>query len=255
MQARYFIACALLPVPNHLQKFDPCEVFWSKFFYIQPLDQITIFYAQLSDGSFNERKKQALLQLLPEDLCADILKYKNKHEQILRLGGKLLLSAMLQYLDLSNLSLNDIRQSGNHKPCFPSPGFQFNLAHSGDISICAGAMNGSIGVDIEQIKPIDTTLLQTYLTEKERNSLVGNTSSSIDYFYRTWTKKEAVLKAAANYIDDTILQKINTSGEPVILNGKAFYTQHFHLGDNYIACLAIDKKINPGSMVLKKIDL
>lgn len=219
------------------------------------MNQITIFYAQLPERSFDNSKMQTLLQVLSGDICADILKYKNRQEQLVRLGGKLLLREMLQYLGLSSLSLNNIHKSGNQKPCFPSSGFQFNLAHSGDTSICAGAMNRSIGVDIEQIKSIDTTLLLTYLTKNERNFLSDNPPSSIAHFYRIWTKKEAVLKAAANDIDDSILQKTDTSNEPVILDGKAFYAHHLYLEDDYIACVATDKKINPGSIVLKKIDL
>lgn len=219
------------------------------------LEPVTIFYTGSLNETFRQNKVQAYLQTLPQNICCDILKYRDQQEQRLRLGAKLLLAEMLRYLHLDNLSLNDIRKSQNNKPCFPGSDFQFSLSHSGNICICAGTMGTTTGVDIEQIQQVDTALLLPYLTDKEQQLLCQHAALSTDMFYKIWTKKEAILKASDAFSDDLSLQKIETADDPVILNGKMFYSRHLYLEDGYACCIASGKKIGPESLVVKKIDL
>jgi 4'-phosphopantetheinyl transferase len=218
------------------------------------LSFIVVLYAQLSEKKSEDIALQKYLQSLPDEMVSGILKYRDVQEQRLRLGGKLLLAQILGHFNLEHLLLKHIQKSDNHKPFFPLQNFQFNSAYSGNICICAGTTNADIGIDIEQIKPVNTALLLPYLTTKEQTLIAGNTAS-IAAFYEIWVKKEAVLKATGYMLDNNFLNKIETQNEPVKFDGKNIYTKYIYPEEGYIACIASDKKINTEAFVLKKIDL
>ena len=76
-------------------------------------------------------------------------------------------------------------------------GLQFNASGSGDLAVCAVICNRSVGIDIEQIRDeFDPDLVRYALTESERaefERIPANQKTAV--FYRTWTRKEAYLKA------------------------------------------------------------
>jgi 4'-phosphopantetheinyl transferase len=218
------------------------------------LNPIVVLYAQLTEKIPENAELQNHLQLLPEEMQTSILKYQDKHEQRLRLGGKLLLAQILSCFNLDHLLLKNISKSGNNKPYLPSSDFQFNLAHSGNVCVCAGTTNADIGIDIEQIKPINVTHFQPYLTTKEQ-TLISDNAAAIAAFYEIWVKKEAVLKATGGMSDTELLNKIETQYEPVKFNRKEIYTKYIYLEESYVTCLASGKKINTETFVVKKIDL
>ena len=218
------------------------------------MSAIIILYTQLPEKMQENGELYQQLQSLPENLRANILKYQDRREQALRMGGKLLLSQMLQYFNLGHLSLENIQKSGNNKPYFPSSGFQFNVAHSGNICICAGAMQTHLGVDIEQIKPINIAQFSPYLTEKEQ-LLLSESPTPMDAFYKIWVKKEAVLKVTGNTLDEQFLNKTETQEGPVKWNKRIIYTEYLHLEEHYIACLASDNTIDTKTLVVKKVNL
>jgi len=79
------------------------------------------------------------------------------------------------------------------------PHLWFNLSHSGDIALCAVSTCGEIGVDVEEVTPLrDVERLATRHFSPEElvdwQALDG--SKRLDGFYRVWTRKEALLKAA-----------------------------------------------------------
>jgi len=73
----------------------------------------------------------------------------------------------------------------------------FNLAHSGELALCAVA-DRAVGVDLEQLEHHDDMqrVAQHFFSEVEARTL--GALSGIDrthYFFRTWVRKEAYLKA------------------------------------------------------------
>lgn len=85
------------------------------------------------------------------------------------------------------------------KPSLEGAGVSFNLSHSGDLALIALSARGSIGVDLEQLRPqrrLDL-LSQRVLTDDERKLLdnARATGAGAQWFFRFWTAKEAVAKA------------------------------------------------------------
>ena len=74
----------------------------------------------------------------------------------------------------------------------------FNCTHSGDLFLCAVSGCGSIGIDIERIRPIadPVGLAQAYFSPDEITALEGlGACPQQRAFYDGWTRKEAYIKA------------------------------------------------------------
>ena len=79
------------------------------------------------------------------------------------------------------------------------PALHFNVSHSGSRVVLAFAVDREIGVDIERVaeKPDVLDLAPTVFTPAERSLLdAAGTSDRLPMFFRLWTGKESVLKAA-----------------------------------------------------------
>lgn len=84
------------------------------------------------------------------------------------------------------------------KPCLlGAPGFDFNLAHSGDGFLLAISTSGPVGVDLERIDlSLDVQRLAAqFFTPEEAAALACvPLPRQRRAFYRLWTRKEALLK-------------------------------------------------------------
>ena len=87
------------------------------------------------------------------------------------------------------------------KPYAKDLAVEFNISHSGEMVVCA-VDDKPIGIDIEQIRPIDLTVAKRICTDEELLYLFGRTSTEHDFTYTTdteiltrffelWTAKEA----------------------------------------------------------------
>lgn len=88
---------------------------------------------------------------------------------------------------------------------------EFNISHSGDIVVCAVG-NSPVGIDVEEIRPIDLKVAKRICTDDELIYLFGYIPTEQDFVYTTdievltrffklWTKKEAYAKWVGIGID------------------------------------------------------
>lgn len=119
------------------------------------------------------------------------------------------------------------------KPYAKDLSIEFNISHSGDMVICA-VDNNPIGIDIEQIRPIDLTVAKRICSEEELLYLFNHAPTEQDFTYTTdteiltrffelWTAKEAYGKCIGNGIEN--LKK----------NIQKKSTQHFTVEDYIIS--------------------
>jgi 4'-phosphopantetheinyl transferase len=88
------------------------------------------------------------------------------------------------------------------KPALAAPftgaGVEFNLSHSGEIALYAIADQRRIGIDVEQIRPLDDmeALAERNFSAAERRALfaVAPAQRAVAFF-ACWTRKEAYIKA------------------------------------------------------------
>ncbi|MFN3695212.1 MAG: 4'-phosphopantetheinyl transferase family protein, partial [Ignavibacterium sp.] len=105
------------------------------------------------------------------------------------------------------------------KPLISEPqrsGIHFNYSHSDDFLIFAVSKNIEVGIDIELVKDLPDLidLAKNYFSDSEFQHFhsLENKIDRINFFYKIWTRKEALLKAAGIGITDD-LKSINLMTE------------------------------------------
>ncbi len=76
------------------------------------------------------------------------------------------------------------------------PALRFNMSHTSSIALLAVASDLSVGVDVEEIRPMEDEVAERYFSTRERAELKHLTGEDwLEGFYHAWTRKEAILKA------------------------------------------------------------
>ena len=72
----------------------------------------------------------------------------------------------------------------------------FSLSHTQSIAVLAVAHGLPVGVDVEEMRPIEPEVAATHFSASELSDLNGLQGDAwLGGFYRCWTRKEAILKA------------------------------------------------------------
>jgi 4'-phosphopantetheinyl transferase len=75
-------------------------------------------------------------------------------------------------------------------------GFHFSLSHSQSFAVVAITRESPVGVDMEDVRPIDAEVATTHFSAAEIADLSSLRGEAwLAGFYRCWTRKEAILKA------------------------------------------------------------
>lgn len=145
------------------------------------------------DQKLETRAFEHYLHRIPESMQLRIKKYRRWQDAQCGLFGKILLIEGLKKLGISGNKLGDILYTDYNRPYLDDP-IDFNISHSGHGVVCAISENCRIGIDIEEINPIDISDFKRQFTEHEF-SIMRAAKDTHHEFYRWWTKKEAIIKA------------------------------------------------------------
>lgn len=90
----------------------------------------------------------------------------------------------------------DVGPHGKPSLVGPGPDLQFNVSHANDTLLVVVALDRPLGVDVEDTKRAVEleALVSRYFTSEERDA-VAAAADARAAFFRTWVRKEAVLKA------------------------------------------------------------
>ena len=99
----------------------------------------------------------------------------------------------------SEITLGDLSKGENGAP-LPFNGIYWSISHKPDFVGGVVALH-RIGIDIERIKPCSDALFRKTANDDEW-TLAGPAGKSLNLFFRYWTAKEAVLKAAGTGLKD-----------------------------------------------------
>lgn len=109
-------------------------------------------------------------------------------------------------LEIPGDAVRFVRREGG-KPELPAVGsrpaaLRFNYSHTDGYVACALARGADVGVDIERVvaMPELADMLQFVLHAQEARTpdLLGRSDDPLDFFFRVWTAKEALLKATGH---------------------------------------------------------
>jgi 4'-phosphopantetheinyl transferase len=139
------------------------------------------------------------------------------------------------------------------KPFLPGNMVAFNLSHSDGIAVCAVAVDGQIGVDVERIRPVPDAdaIVKRYFapTEAREYAALANTDRTTAFF-STWTRKEAFVKAIGDGLlcplDSFEVEVAAASLEPRIATNSCrgdWHLRSFEPAPGYTAAVAFDHPI------------
>ncbi|OJJ19607.1 hypothetical protein BKI52_22640 [marine bacterium AO1-C] len=212
-----------------------------------PEIQITYTYisAYIQRSSLNN-----LLQQLPTKLHADILRYKFEKDQYARAIGKYLLLKQLEEFGYQAEILKRLEKGTYEKPILAGIPISFNIAHSGDLVVCAASSECKLGIDAEQIKKTDIAIFQDQFTRLEWQAI--QVDDSLQAFYHYWTRKESVIKADGRGLQIP-LQSFDTTQAMVQLpdTPTQWYLQPLELDPTYKTHLCTDT--NTKQVLIRKL--
>lgn len=169
---------------------------------------IRVFWAE-NDSPWPSERERAAAALLPQHVAVRALRYRHWQDRQGRLIARLLLIAALRDAGLPT-SLDALTWNEFGRPCLPVPG-AFSIAHSGGRVLCAWADRGGVGVDVEQVRPVQPGDYVDLLSADEKAGIAGAADPS-QAFLRLWTVKEAVAKAAGLGLMGEALPESATTG-------------------------------------------
>ncbi len=151
---------------------------------------------------------------MPPETVERIGQYKKRQDREMHLLGRLLLRQGLIQHGYSEDCLFKISNDRYRRP-FIDDTIDFNISRSGCFVVCALTRHGKVGIDIEQIKPLDLDAYKKVFSASQWNHITS-AKNPLKTFYRYWTIKESVLKADGRGFFADILN-IQIKGKKAIL--------------------------------------
>lgn len=185
------------------------------------------------------------LHLLPEAQAEKVRKFRRWEDAHASLLGKLLLLRGFAAFGIRS-GLQDLKCTAYGKPYIESSAVSFNISHSGNCVVCVlSDESGEIGVDVEEVKPIDVNDFRYIWNEAEWDKI---RSGDIQLFYEYWTSKEAVMKAEGRGFSIP-LQAITIAEQHGECENKMYFFNRSSLLPNYIMNVASATRIDHLEMV------
>jgi 4'-phosphopantetheinyl transferase len=146
------------------------------------------------------------ISLLSSDEYFQMQRFRFEKDRIQYTVSHAILRVLLgRYLDTDPSSISFCRNEFG-KPhlstILSAPKLAFNLSHTNRVGLLAIAADIEIGVDIEEIRPVECGTVERYFSPQEQSSLTALEGNDwLEGFYNCWTRKEAILKAEGLGLD------------------------------------------------------
>lgn len=196
--------------------------------------------------------QKALALLTREEQRVITLKNNHKARCQLLISTLLVKKAIKDTLHLEEDSFQIKRDKMNRPYIETNEKIQvdFNISHSNKWIVCAISLTGKIGIDIEEIRPIDIKIAKEFMADEEWQYLCKYQGEKVEVFYKYWTLKEAFLKAVGTGIDESIKEinfgALDDKGKEFKkkLNGEIWRFCYGIFKHNYALSVAVNTSIN-----------
>lgn len=187
--------------------------------------------------------------ILPKEIKDKAVKFRRWQDRQAFILGRLLIWKGLKHHNYEDDCLAKLQNNRYGKPFIDQDIF-FNLSHSGRYVMCA-FYKEEIGIDIEEIIPIDIHDFNSSLSEQEKNHVLSS-PQPLKAFFRLWTIKESVIKAEGKGLSIP-LQQVNASSQGFVqLNAESWHIKEISLFKGY--CCSIASRTKLSSLVLEKVN-
>lgn len=201
-------------------------------------NKVTVLYASTTSRLPSEIFAQHL-KILPLSMQQAILKFRRWEDAQLCLLGKVLLIQGLRLYGLDGSALEKIQYTEFDRPWLPGD-VDFNISHSGNITVCAISSGVRVGIDVEQIKDVPINEFNNEFSALELAN-IRQSADPLSAFYSLWTRKEAIIKADGRGLNiplKHIIFKDNTAA----VADRRWFLQELVLSDGYFCHIATEVK-------------
>lgn len=134
------------------------------------------------------------MKMVSPETAERIKRFRFKEDALRSLMGETMIRRWhCRRLHMDNAAIA-IERNLYGKPFVVGSPYHYSISHSGDWVVCAISDN-EVGIDIEEIKPIDFSLTSGFFTYSERLALnTQPNDKKLEYFYALWTLKESYIK-------------------------------------------------------------
>jgi 4'-phosphopantetheinyl transferase len=194
-------------------------------------------YLASSENRFPDELEREYLARIPTSMHAAIQRYRRWEDRQATMIGKLLLQRALGGLAVQNtsLSLENIEVTETGKPYIRGE-VGFNISHSGGVVALVLVDDGTAGIDVEKIRPIQLEDFSRYLPEVSAAE-TGDPSARLNMFYRCWTRKEAVLKAEGSGLLAP-LEQVRLQGDKAFFQEQVWHLRAIDCGASHCCHVA-----------------
>jgi len=194
---------------------------------------IYICYTSFEDQLPHDRFT-ALLAAVPADISRKVRAYRRWQDAHAALLGKHLLIKAMSHFN-QPAPLDALQYSATGRP-YLDGALDFNISHAGNLVVCAVSTDDRIGIDLEELKPIEFSDFNGLFTVKEWEDIHA-AADPLAQFYHYWTIKEAVVKA-----DGVGISELNTltviNHDTAQLLDTTWYLKKIPLAAEYVCHLA-----------------
>lgn len=185
--------------------------------------------------------EQEYLSEMPPEIRSSIRRYHRWQDRQATLFGKLLLSNFLQsqFPDTWQHKLHTLETNQFGRP-FLQSGPDFNISHSGDFILLAVADNGTVGIDIEKIRPISRDDYPEHITVTSEIHGTDPHQHTDSFFFDCWTKKEAALKGYGSGLS-VPLEEVIIRGNKTFIHQSEWHSTKLNICECYSCHIATSK--------------
>jgi 4'-phosphopantetheinyl transferase len=171
---------------------------------------------------------------------ADRFKFE-QHRRRFIAGRGFLRSLLSRYLNTDPSRL-EFSYGSHGKPFLKDARIQFNLAHSQHLALYAVTIERSIGIDIEQVRPVEQLdqLVQRFFLPAEAKVI----QSQPALFFHYWTCKEAFLKATGtglSKLKELEIENTQLKTIPVESRSQHWHLQTLAINDQFAGAIVIEQ--------------
>lgn len=217
-------------------------------------------YAIKLSTQIEQEKFDKLLSMLEEEKQNRIKRYiKWADRQRSLIGDILVRIAVVKKLGLKNSDIKYEKNKYGKPSIIGVENFHFNISHSGDWIVCA-IDDKRVGVDVEQINPIDLEIANRFFSKEEHEDLLNKPQDErLLYFFDLWTLKESFIKICGKGLsiplDSFAIRKENnyiSVNSKLDKNQYYFHQYNVDSGYKFSACSSIDDF--PEEIIIKDFD-
>lgn len=164
-------------------------------------DQVKVHIVKISRNSAEIENFRKSLDPVDSENANRFIRDSDKNRSIL---SKYFLRKFLSHYLKTDFNELKISFTKFGKPYLNNNNLKFNYSHSGDLILFAFCYYNEVGIDTEEIRDIPEfdELSQNYFSQYELSYYrkLTNQEAKKKFFYKIWTRKEALLKAVGSGI-------------------------------------------------------